>query len=62
MDIATEKELLVNIMKDDYARTCIVTTHRPSVLNICKRVYSIEDKKCVVLGENEIVKMLEEFK
>lgn len=45
LDTATEEALLKNISKDDYPRTCIVTTHRTSVLDICDRVYEIRDQK-----------------
>ena len=45
LDTATEEALLKNIAKDDYPRTCIVTTHRTSVLDICDRVYEIRDQK-----------------
>ncbi len=58
LDVATERTVLHNIMTDDYPRTCIVTTHRPSVLTICNRVYAIRDKKCVVLPQDEIEAML----
>ena len=61
LDVQTEKRVLKNIMKDDYPRTCIVTTHRPTVLNICKRVYAIKDKKCVILNKEEIREMIENF-
>ena len=45
LDVATERKVLKNIMQDTYPRTCIVTTHRPTVLNICTRVYAIREKK-----------------
>ena len=61
LDVATERKVLRNIMQDTYPRTCIVTTHRPTVLNICTRVYAIRDKKCEVLDEMEIEKMVKEF-
>ena len=61
LDVATERAVLKNIMKDDYPRTCIVTTHRTTVLNICQRVYAIRDKKCVVLDEDEIERMVKDF-
>ena len=61
LDVATERKVLRNIMQDTYPRTCIVTTHRPTVLNICTRVYAIRDKKCEVLSEEEIRKMMNEF-
>ena len=61
LDVATERKVLRNIMQDTYPRTCIVTTHRPTVLNICTRVYAIRDKKCEVLDEVEIERMMREF-
>lgn len=61
LDVGTEREVLRNIMKDEYPRTCIVTTHRPTVLNICNRVYCIQDKKCVTLGKEEIDEMIRDF-
>ena len=61
LDIATERAVLKNIMQDTYPRTCIVTTHRPTVLSICQRVYAIRDKKCVVLREDEIERMERDF-
>jgi ABC-type bacteriocin/lantibiotic exporter with double-glycine peptidase domain len=61
LDVATERQILKNLMQDNYPRTCIVTTHRPTVLNICDRVYAIKDKKCEILGEAEIKKMIDEF-
>ncbi|MBO4615985.1 MAG: ABC transporter ATP-binding protein [Lachnospiraceae bacterium] len=61
LDIATEREVLKNIMCDNYPRTCIVTTHRPSVLNVCSRVYSISDKKCTVMDKDAIDKMISDF-
>lgn len=54
LDVFTEKELLENILEDSYPRTTILTTHRPSVLHSCNRVYSIHDKTCSLLSEEEI--------
>lgn len=61
LDVATERKVLKNIMKDDYPRTCIVTTHRPTVLSVCSRVYAIKDKKCKVLSDEEIENMIQNF-
>lgn len=61
LDVATERKVLRNIMEDTYPRTCIVTTHRPTVLNICTRVYAIRAKQCQVLTEEEIQEMVREF-
>nr|MBP3597956.1 ABC transporter ATP-binding protein [Eubacterium sp.] len=61
LDVATERRILKQIQEDKYPRTCIVTTHRPSVLNICNRVYRIQDKACVILDQKEIDTMIHDF-
>lgn len=61
LDVATERKVLKNIMADTYPRTCIVTTHRPTVLNICSRVYAIRNRRCQVLGQEEIEQMMHDF-
>lgn len=61
LDIATERKVLKNIMEDDSPRTCIVTTHRPTVLNLCSMVYAICDKNCRQLTEDEIQNMIRDF-
>lgn len=61
LDVATERRVLKSIMRDEYPRTCIVTTHRPSVLTICSRVYSIQQKRCVILNDEEVAAMLKNF-
>ncbi len=58
LDVETERRILKNIMKDEYPRTCIVTTHRPSVLTICGKVYAIRDRQCHVLGREQIEEMI----
>ncbi len=45
LDINTQKAVLNNIMHDDYPRTCIVTTHRPEVMEVCSAIYEISDRK-----------------
>lgn len=61
LDVATERQVLKNIMQDEYPRTCIVTTHRPTVLNICNRVYSLADLHCRSLAEEEITNISRAF-
>lgn len=58
LDVATERKLLGNIMKDEYPRTCIVTTHRPTVLKACTRVYAIRDMRCKILSDEEISQLM----
>lgn len=61
LDVATERNVLRNIMRDEYPRTCIVTTHRPSVLGVCKSVYAIRGKKCALLSEQEMEELVKGF-
>lgn len=62
LDVTTERQVLRSIMQDaSYPRTCIVTTHRPTVLTMCDRVYAIRDKQCVVLGHDELDAMIRDF-
>ena len=61
LDVATERKVLRSIMADEYPRTCIVTTHRPTVLTMCNRVYAIRDKQCKVLGQDEVDAMIRDF-
>ena len=42
LDAETEGRVLNNLMKSDQKRTCIITTHRPSMLQYCDRVYKLE--------------------
>ena len=44
LDGDTEQQLLHNIVTHQRHRMCLVTTHRPSVLTVCHRVYRIHDK------------------
>ena len=44
LDTDTESRVLKNIMTADKMRTCILTSHRPSMLKYCDRVYRIDSK------------------
>lgn len=61
LDVGTERKVLRNIMKDDYPRLCIVTTHRPTILTMCNRVYEINEKKMRVLSNEEVDRLIREF-
>lgn len=45
LDIETERKVLDNIMHSQKGRTCIITTHRPSVLEISHRIYRIQNDR-----------------
>lgn len=43
LDTDTEARVLANLMQTDPHRTCILTTHRYSVLKYCTRVYQLRE-------------------
>ena len=45
LDIDTEEQVLHNIIRADPGKVIIVSTHRPSVLKLCQRIYMIRDGK-----------------
>ena len=53
LDANTEARVLANIMKSYPNRTCVITTHRPSMLQYCDRVYQINEDGSLVLTENK---------
>lgn len=61
LDVATERQVLNNIIKKDPKKTIILTTHRPTVLSMCDRVYRIADKHIEKIGEEDIRRLLDEF-
>ena len=61
LDVATERRVLKNLISRDSGRTCIVTTHRPSVLSMCRRVYRVMDTKITELSEDEAGQMAMDF-
>lgn len=61
LDVTTERRVLRNIIQQKPNKTCIVTTHRPSVLNMCQRVYRVMDTKVTELSEEESSRMAMDF-
>ena len=61
LDVTTERQVLRNIISGDSKKTCIVTTHRPSVLNMCQRVYRVVDTRVTELSEEEASHMAMDF-
>ncbi len=56
LDLQTEKKVLRNIAELKN-KTCIISTHRPSVLALCDRIYRIRDTKFEVLPEEDLKQM-----
>lgn len=52
LDMETEQKVLRYLM--NLGVTCIVSTHRPSVLTMCTRAYRVEDGRITRLTEEEI--------
>ena len=61
LDVATERQVLRNIVQRHPNKTCIVTTHRPTVLNLCQRVYRVMSTKVTELSEEESSRMAMDF-
>lgn len=61
LDVTTERQVLRNIVQQHKNKTCIVTTHRPSVLNLCQRVYRVMDTHITELSEEESSRMSIDF-
>ncbi len=61
LDVTTERQVLRNIIQQRPNKTCIVTTHRPSVLNMCQRVYRVMETHVTELSEEEAAKMAMDF-
>ena len=61
LDVTTERTVLRNIVKQHPNKTCIVTTHRPSVLNLCQRVYRVMETHVTELNEEESSRMAMDF-
>ena len=61
LDIKTARKVLENIPKFRKGRTCIVTTHKPSVLSICQRAWLIQDQTMTQLEGEQMKEAMEAF-
>ena len=61
LDVATERKVLRNIMEKNRDRTCIVTTHRPSVLSLADKVYGVMNKEVKELSKEESARLAKDF-
>jgi len=44
LDIYTEKEVLDNIFNGGICKTCVLTSHRPSVFTVCDKIYRVRQR------------------
>ena len=61
LDVTTERKVLRNIVSGNSGKTCIITTHRPSVLSMSDRVYRVVDTRVTELNEQEASQMAMDF-
>ena len=61
LDVATERQILRSIVRSRPNKTCIVTTHRPTVLGLADRVYRVTDGRLEQLGPEEAARLAMEF-
>ncbi len=61
LDVTTERQVLRNIIQQRPNKTCIVTTHRPTVLTLCQRVYRVVEQQITELSEEESSRMAVDF-
>lgn len=52
LDSETEKRVLHNLMKSNPERICIITTHRPSMLEYCTKIYRINEDGTIDIIKN----------
>lgn len=61
LDVATERKILRNILDKSKDKVCIITTHRPSVLGMCDRIYKISDCRMEVMELAAVEKMVMDY-
>ena len=61
LDVTTERQVLRSMGATQPNRTGIGTTHRPSVLNLCQRVYRVMETRVTELDEEEAGRMAMDF-
>ena len=61
LDVTTERRVLRSIIRSHPNKTCIVTTHRPSVLGLCQTVYRVTDGAITELSQEESAKLVMDF-
>lgn len=61
LDVATERRILRNLVQKYPNKTCIVTTHRPTVIGLCSRVYQISGGVLRELSQDEAQQLAMDF-
>ena len=53
LDVETEERVRRNIIRQRPNKTWIVSTHRPSVLDMCQRIYRVVDGRITELEKTD---------
>lgn len=61
LDVATERTILRNLAARYPHKTCIVTTHRPTVISLCRRVYQVSDGRMELLDNDRAQRLAMDF-
>lgn len=61
LDVTTERKVLRNLVGASSGKTCIITTHRPSVLSLSDRIYRVVDTMVTELSAEEASRMTMDF-
>ena len=61
LDVATERTILRNLAARYPHKTCIVTTHRPTVISLCRRVYQVSSGCLRLLDSDEAQRLARDF-
>ena len=61
LDVATERTILRNLAARYPHKTCIVTTHRPTVISLCRRVYQVSSGRLRLLDSDEAQRLAMDF-
>lgn len=61
LDVATERRVLRNLTAAYPHKTCILTTHRPTVIGLCRRVYQVSEGQLRLLSGEEAERLAMEF-
>ena len=61
LDVATERTILRNLAARYPHKTCIVTTHRPTVISLCRRLYQVSSGCLRLLDSDEAQRLAMDF-
>ena len=59
--VTTERTILRNLAARYPHKTCIVTTHRPTVISLCRRVYQVSGGRMELLDNDRAQRLAMDF-